>query len=82
MCFFTSIGIDSLAINGIVLPVEAFTVLLIHFILILFLKIKTNCKRNNNNNSRNATKVYEELTSRASATRVHNWLGFEGSPPL
>jgi hypothetical protein len=82
MCFSTSAGVDSMAINGLVLPVEAFTMLLDHFFLILFLQIEANYKRDNINNSENATKVYQELTSRASATGVHNWSGFEGSLPL
>jgi hypothetical protein len=38
MCFSTSAGIDGLAVNGLVLPVEAFTVPLDHFVLILFLQ--------------------------------------------
>jgi hypothetical protein len=38
MCFSASVGIDRLVVNGLILPVEAFTVLLDHFVLILFLQ--------------------------------------------
>jgi hypothetical protein len=76
MCFSTTTGIDSLAVDGLVLPVEAFTVLLHHFVLTLFLRREVNCKCDNTDNSENATKVYQELTSRACATGVHNWSGF------
>jgi hypothetical protein len=82
MCFSTPTGIDSLVVNGLILLVEAFTVLLDHFILMLFLQIEENCKRDNTDNSENATKVYQELTIRASATGVRNWSGFEGSLPM
>jgi hypothetical protein len=82
MCFSTSVGIDSLAINELVLPVEVFTMLLDHFILILVLQRETNYKHDNTDNSKNTAKVYQELTSRACATRVHNFSGFEGSLPL
>jgi hypothetical protein len=58
MCFSTSVGIDNLAINGLVLQVEAFIVLLDHFILILLLQREANCKRENTYNSENTTKVY------------------------
>jgi hypothetical protein len=51
MCFSTSAGIDSMAVNGLVLPVEAFTMLLDHFFLILFLQTEANYKRDNINNS-------------------------------
>jgi hypothetical protein len=40
------------------------------------------CKRDNTNNSENAIKVYQELTYRACATRMYNWLPFEGSLPM
>jgi hypothetical protein len=53
-----------------------------HFVLILFLQREGNCKHDNTNNSENATKVCQELTNQASATIVHNLLGFEGSLPL
>jgi hypothetical protein len=82
MCFFASAGIDSLAVNGLLLRDEAFTVLFDHFFLILFLQREVNCKRDNTDNSENATKVCHELTSQASATRVRNLPGFEGSLPL
>jgi hypothetical protein len=57
MCIFTSGGIDSLAINGLILLVKAFTVPFDHFILILFLQREANCKLDNTINSENATKV-------------------------
>jgi hypothetical protein len=82
MCFSTSTGIDNLTVNGLVLPVEDFTVSFDHFVLILFLQREVNCKCDNTNNNENVTKVYQELTSQASATGVHNLLGFEGSLPL
>jgi hypothetical protein len=82
MCLFTSAGIDGSAVNGLVLPVEAFTVLFDHFFLILFLQREVNCKCDNTNNNENATKVCQELTNRASATGVDNLSGFEGSLPL
>jgi hypothetical protein len=82
MFFFASVGIKSLAIDGLILPVEAFTVPFDHFVLILFLQRQGNCKGDNTNNSENATKVCQELTSRASATGVHNLSRFEGSLPL
>jgi hypothetical protein len=63
MCFSASAGIDSLAINGLILPVEAFTVLLDHFVLTLFLQREANYKGDNTDNSENATKLYQELTS-------------------
>jgi hypothetical protein len=59
MCFSASAGIDSLTVNVLVLLVEAFTVLLVHFFLILFLQTKANCKCDNIDNSENATKVYQ-----------------------
>jgi hypothetical protein len=82
MCYSASSGIDNLAVNGLILLVEAFTVSFDHFILILFLQIEANCKCDNTDNSENATKICQELTSQASATRVHNLSGFEGSLPL
>jgi hypothetical protein len=77
-----SAGIDRLVVNGFVLLIKAFTMLLDHFILILFLQREANYKCDNTNNSKNATKVYQELTSWASTTSVHNQSGFEGSLPL
>jgi hypothetical protein len=82
MCFAASAGIDGLTVNELLLPVEVFAVLFDHFFLILFLQREANCKHDNTNNSENATKVCHELTSRASATRVHNLSGFEWSHPL
>jgi hypothetical protein len=55
MCFSASAGIDNLVINGLVLLVEAFTGLLDHFILILFLQREVNCKHDNTDNSENET---------------------------
>jgi hypothetical protein len=82
MCFSTSVGIDDPTVNGLVLPVEAFTVSFDHFFLILFLQIEANCKRDNTDNNENATKICQELTSRASTTGVRNLSGFEGSLPM
>jgi hypothetical protein len=82
ICFFASAGIDGLTINGLILPVEAFTILFDHFFPILVLQTEANCKRYNTDNCENATKVCQELTSRASATRVHNLSRFQGSLPL
>jgi hypothetical protein len=82
MCFFASAGIDDLTVNGLLLIVEAFTILFDHFFLILFLQRETNYKCDNTNNNENVTKVCQELTSRASATEVHNLSGFEGLLPL
>jgi hypothetical protein len=82
MCFFTFAGIDDPTVNGFVLPVEAFTVPFDHFFLILFLQREANCKHDNTDNNENATKVFQELISRASAIGVHNLSGFEGSLPL
>jgi hypothetical protein len=81
MCFSTSTGIDGPTINGLVLPVKAFTMLFDHFVLILFLQREAKCKCDNTDNNENAIKVCQELTSRAFATRVHNLSGFEGSLP-
>jgi hypothetical protein len=82
MCFSTSAGIDGPVVNGLLLIVEAFTVLFDHFFLVLFLQRETNYKHDSINNSENVIKVCQELTSRASATGVHNLSGFEGSLPL
>jgi hypothetical protein len=82
MCFSTSAGIDGPVVNGLILIVEAFTVLFDHFFLVLFLQRETNYKHDSINNSENVIKVCQELTSRASATGVHNLSGFEGSLPL
>jgi hypothetical protein len=82
MCFSASTSIDGLAINGLILPVKAFTISFDHFVLILFLQREANCKCDNTDNNKNATKVCQELSSRASATGVHNLSGFEGSLPL
>jgi hypothetical protein len=84
MCFFASAGIDDLTVNGLLLIVEAFTILFDHFFLILFLQRETNykCDNTNTNNIENVTKVCQELTSRAPATEVHNLSGFEGLHPL
>jgi hypothetical protein len=57
MCFFASIGIDCLVVNGLLLVVEAFTVFFDHLFLILFLQREANCKRDNTDNSENVTKV-------------------------
>jgi hypothetical protein len=78
MCFFASAGIDGPTVNGLVLPVEAFTILFDHFFLILFLQREANCKCDNTDNNENTITVRQELTSRASATGVHNLSGFEG----
>jgi hypothetical protein len=82
MCFSTYASIDNLAIDGPIMLIEAFTMPFDHFVLILFLQRKANCKRDNIDYSENATKVRQELTSRVSATEVQNLLGFEGSLPL
>jgi hypothetical protein len=82
MCFSASAGIDGPAINGLILPVEAFTVHFDHFFHLLSLQRKANCKRDNIDNNENATKVCHELISQASATGVHNLSGFEWSLPL
>jgi hypothetical protein len=75
----TSIGIDNLVVNGLILLVEAFTVLLDHFIFIFSPQTEANCKCDNTNNSENAIKLYQELTIQASTTGVHNCSGFEGA---
>jgi hypothetical protein len=82
MCFFTSIGIENIVVNGLILPVELFSILLDHFLLILILQREATRKYDNIDNSENTIKVYQELISRACATEVHNWSGFEGSLPL
>jgi hypothetical protein len=63
MWFSAFVGIDGPAVNGILLVVEAFTVLFDHFFLILFLQRETNYKCDNTNNNENVTKVCQELTS-------------------
>jgi hypothetical protein len=82
MRFSASTGIDGPTINGLVLVVEAFTVLFDHFFLILFLQREANRKCENTDYSENVTNVYQELTNRTSTTIVHNFSGFEGSLPL
>jgi hypothetical protein len=82
MWFSASVRIDGPTINGLILLVEAFTTPFYHFILILFLQREANCKCDNTDNNQNTIKVCQELTSRASATGVHNMLAFEGSLPL
>jgi hypothetical protein len=82
MCFSASAGINGPDVNGLVLLVETFTVLFDHFFLILFLQREAKCKCDNTDNSENATKVCQELTSRAPTTGVHNLSGFEGSLSL
>jgi hypothetical protein len=82
MYFFTSAGIDSMAVNGFILPVKAFTMSFDHFVLILFLQSEANHKCDNIDNNKNAIKVCKELTGRASVTGVHNLSEFEGSLPL
>jgi hypothetical protein len=57
MCFSTSAGIDSPAINGLLLVVEAYAVFSDHFFLILFLQGEAICKRDNTDNSENVIKV-------------------------
>jgi hypothetical protein len=57
MCFFGPAGIESLAINGLILPIEVFTMPFDHFILILFLQGGGNYKCDNTDNSENATKA-------------------------
>jgi hypothetical protein len=79
MCFSASTGIDGSNVNGLILLVEAFTVLFDHFFHIHFVQREANCKRDNTYNNENATKVCQELTSQASTTGVHNLSGFEGS---
>jgi hypothetical protein len=56
MCFPASAGIDSLAVDGLLLVVEASTILFDHFFLILFLQRETTCKCDNTNNSKNVKK--------------------------
>jgi hypothetical protein len=82
MYFSTSAGIDGSTLNGLVLPVEAFTMPFDHFILILFPQREANYRCDNTDNNENETKVCQELTNRASTTRVYNLSGFEGSLPL
>jgi hypothetical protein len=60
MCFSAPASIDILAVNGLVLLVEAFTMSFDHFILILFLQKEENCKRDHTDNSKNATKICQE----------------------
>jgi hypothetical protein len=50
-------------VNVLILLVKVFTMLLDHFVLILFLQIEANYKRDNTNNSEDATKVYQKLIS-------------------
>jgi hypothetical protein len=57
MCFSGPTGIDNLTVNGLVLPIEIFTVPFDHFILILFLQGGGNCKCDNTDKSENSTKV-------------------------
>jgi hypothetical protein len=57
MCFSGRTGIDSLAVTGLILPIEIFTVPFDHFILILFLQGGGNCKCDNTDKSENAAKV-------------------------
>jgi hypothetical protein len=57
MCFSSSVGIDGLAVNGLLLVIEAFVVFFDHFFLILFLQRKANCKRDNTDDNKNVTKV-------------------------
>jgi hypothetical protein len=66
----TFAGIDSLAVNGLILPIEAFTVPFDHFVLILFLQREANYKCDNTDNNENAIEVCQELTIQASATGV------------
>jgi hypothetical protein len=63
MCFYASAGIDGPTVNGLILPVEAFTVPFDHFFLILLLQREANYKCDNIDNNENATKVYQELTN-------------------
>jgi hypothetical protein len=79
MWFSTFAGIDGPTVNGLILSVEAFIVSFDHFVLILFLQREANCKHDNTDNNENATKVCQELTTRASAIGVHNLSGFERS---
>jgi hypothetical protein len=58
MCFFTCTGIDSMVVNGLILLIKVLTMLLDQFILILVLQKKPNYKRDNTDNSENATKVF------------------------
>jgi hypothetical protein len=78
MFFSAPASIDGLTVNGLLLVVEAFSILFDHFFVILFLQRETNYTCDNTNNSENVTKVCQELTSRASATEVHNLSGYEG----
>jgi hypothetical protein len=57
MCFSAYAGMDGSANNGLVLVVEAFTVLFDYFFLILFLQREANCKHDNTDNSENVNKV-------------------------
>jgi hypothetical protein len=57
MCFSSSVGIDGLAVNGLLLVIEAFVVFFDHFFLILFLQRKANRKRDNTDDNKNVTKV-------------------------
>jgi hypothetical protein len=57
MCFYASAIIDGLAINGLLLVVEAFVMFFDYFFLILFLQGEGNCKCDNTDNSENVTKV-------------------------
>jgi hypothetical protein len=63
MCFSTFVGIDGLAVNGLILVVEAIAILFDHFFLILLLQRESNCKCDNTDNSENVTKVCQELIS-------------------
>jgi hypothetical protein len=59
MCFSASAVIDSLAVNGLLIVVEAFTVIFHHFFLILFLQGEANCKLDNTDNSENVIIVWQ-----------------------
>jgi hypothetical protein len=49
MCFFATAIINGLAVNGLLLVLEAFAMFFDHFFLILFLQEEANCKRDNTN---------------------------------
>jgi hypothetical protein len=57
MCFSASTVIDGLAINGLLLIVEAFAVFFDHFFLIHFMQGEANYKCDNTDDSENVTKV-------------------------
>jgi hypothetical protein len=81
MCFSASASIDGSTVNGLVLPVEAFTVHFDHFFHILFLQREANYKCDNTDNNENVTKYVKNSPVKLLPPECTTYRGLKGHFP-